>query len=581
MNTLTPPLPLPGQGAPAALWPLLQPLLRPFLQPPARLLAHRLARLPGLMLLLALCLCLFLPGGAGAQTVPVALNLPTSVSADVLPGATTLDLPFAVSGADSLQFDLIVPVDGASLALLDPSGAEVLASGDPRLAFHPGSAQTPPLPGGVFVAATLAAPADGTWTLRLRFPAASGPTAVLGTIMARSRYQAGIAIERTTLLVGEDVSIGMVVLDNGRPITGLAPTISVGAAAAVPASDDGHAPDGLADDGVYSIDHTFTAPGLVDIKASVSIPTANGPVLRLASAQVRAVAPLLSASAVRLDTLRGVDDCVSALRVGVDFSVLAPATYATLVRLSAPNGRSIDVRKSMAMGAAGATVEASFSAADIRSRLASDGPYTVSRIDTLQLGGDELLLAFRRLDAGSFDVALAALCTPPILLEASLVFTPLLSDGYIASFDLSFPVTINTAGFYQISFKLVGASGADIELVNASRALTKGVNQVHVNVASPRFLLVDGPYRAISLLVLQGATSARLSNLGASAAYSRWQFLPVRAGDLDGDGAVGQADVDTLAGFRGVRALVPGDRRDLNRDGVIDLRDARLLQSLR
>jgi hypothetical protein len=559
MNSLPPPLPPSGPGAPGAVKLVL-------------------------LLVVLLTLCLALLGSAFGQTVPVALNLPATISADVRPGATTLDLPFSISGADSLQFDLIVPVDGATLALLDPAGAEVLAAGDPRLAFHPGSAQQPPLPGGVFVSPTLADPADGTWTLRLRFPPAGVPTVALGTIVARSRYQAGIAIERNTLLVGEDVSIGMLVLDDGKPITGLAPTISVGIGAGatpLPASDDGRAADGLADDGVYSIDYTFAAPGLYDINASVAIPGAKGPVLRQASAQVRAVAPLLAASAVRLDTLRGNDNCVSALRVSVDFNVLQAGSYATLVRLSAPNGRGIDLRKATAMGGAGATVVASFSAADIRAKLASDGPYTVSRIDTLRLGGDELTLAFRKLDAGRFDSDLAALCTPPILLEAGLLATPVLRDGYIDSLDLAFPLTVATAGFYQISFKLIGADGQDIELVNASRALAKGPNQVRVNVASPRFLLVDGPYRAISLLVLQGATSARLADLGGTPAYSRWQFHPARAGDLDGDGAAGPADAAILAGFRGVRALAPGDRRDLNRDGLIDLRDARALQSLR
>ena len=151
MNSLPPPLPPSPPRAPAPGQPLPPPVV-----PPTP--------------------CLALLSSAFGQTVPVALNLPATVSADVLPGATTLDLPFSISGADSLQFDLIVPVDGATLALLDPAGAEVLAAGDPRLAFHPGSAQQPPLPGGVFVSPTLADPADGTWTLRLRFPPAGVAT---------------------------------------------------------------------------------------------------------------------------------------------------------------------------------------------------------------------------------------------------------------------------------------------------------------------------------------------------------------------------------------------------------------------
>lgn len=101
-----------------------------------------------------LVLVLALPR-AGAQTVPVALNLPSTVSANIVAGATSLDVPFTASGADSLSFDRIVPVDGAVLSLVDPAGQVVLAAGDPRLAFNPASTRTPALPRGLFQSALL------------------------------------------------------------------------------------------------------------------------------------------------------------------------------------------------------------------------------------------------------------------------------------------------------------------------------------------------------------------------------------------------------------------------------------------
>jgi hypothetical protein len=521
---------------------------------------------------------------AQAQTVPVTLNMPATISANVTPGAVALDVPFAVTGADSLKFDVIVPVNGATLSLIDPAGSVVYVPGDPRVAFHPGSARTPALPGGVFVGSELPNPAEGTWTLRLQFPPASTATVVLGTVFAKSRYQVGIAIERNTLLVGEDVSVGMVVLDDGKPITGLAPTIRIGAGApgtAVAAVDDGRAPDGLANDGVYSVDYTFSGAGQYQIAGSVDIPTANGPIRRSATAQVTAVAPQLSATGNTFNVVRGNNNCIAELQVNVAFNVLKAARYATLIRLAAPNGKHIDIRKSASRSVGAATVEARFSATAIKAQLASDGPYTVSRIETLEAGSEQILLAYRKLDAGVFDGSLATLCGSAIELQPALTTTPVVADGYINALRLSFPVTVAMAGFYQISFKLIGADNQDVSLVNASRALQAGLNTVDVDVPAERFQKADGPYQAISLLVVQGGASARLDALGSTDAYTRWQFTATRRGDLDADGLVGPADAALLAQFRNQPALTPGDRRDLNRDGVIDLRDSRIQQTLR
>lgn len=532
-------------------------------------------------LLMLSTLVLALPRAA-AQTVPVALNLPSTVSANIVAGATTLDVPFAVSGADSLSFDLIVPVDGAVLSLLDPAGQVVLAPGDPRLTFNSGNTRMPALPGGVFQSALLAAPADGTWILRLAFPAAPGPTVALGTILARSRYQAGIAIERNTVLVGEDVSVGMVVLDNGVPISGLNPTIAIGSGApGVPqaAADNGHGADGLANDGVYSVDHTFGAAGLYDIVGNVQIPTPNGPVQRSAASQVRVVAPLLSARAIRLETVTGTASCVAALRVTVDVDVLKAARYSTLVRLAGAGGASIDARSARNMTLGAGSMVATFSAADIKAKLSAGGPFAVTLIDALEVG-NELVLAYRKRNAGVFNVALNSLCAEAIELTPQLTVTPVLQDGYIASFNASFPVKVRSAGFYQISYKVIGANG-EIALMNASRSLAAGVNTVALNWASDAFRAVDGPYRAISLLVVGGGSSARLSEIGASSAYERWQFVPKKAGDLDNDGAVGPTDIALINQYRGLKALVPGDRRDINRDGLIDIRDSRAAQGLR
>lgn len=519
--------------------------------------------------------------GAAAQTVPVAVNLPATVSGAVVPGATSLDIPFAVAGADGLRIELIAPVDGATLTLIDPAGNVAVAPGDPRVTFRPGSLNTPALPGGIFEVAELPEPVDGTWTIRLAFPAAPTKTVALGTIYARSRYEVGVAVERDTLLVGEDVSLGLLVLEDGQPITGLSPTIALNGGAPLAALDDGQGADGKADDGVYSVDHTFTAAGEYTVTGNVAFPTPKGTIQRTASARVKVVSPRLDNATIGLTTLRGTNNCVASLKVDFGFNVRKAARYSTLVRLTAPNGRSIDMRKAADYGTGPGAVAAEYKAADIRNKLGVDGPYAVALIDALELGTDEITLAYRKRDAGTFNASLAQLCAGAIEVQPQLTTTPILRDGYIDRFRLGFPITVANGGFYQISFKVVGPNGEDIELVNASRTLAAGANNVEVELASDRFQVVDGPYRAISLVVLQGSNSTRLTTIGSTDAYSRWQFYPKKAGDLDGDGVVGAADAALLTAERGAAVYTPGDRRDINRDGTIDIRDVRALQQLR
>jgi len=529
-------------------------------------------------------LCSALAAGTSfAQGIPIPVNQPQVLTGDITPGMTNLDIPFAVSGADGLSMEVIAPVNGVTLSLVGPGGHVVVPVGDPRVHFTPGSALPNSLPGGVFMVDEVAAPADGNWIIRLAFPGAPQKTVAMATITARSRYQVGIVIERTTLLVGEDVSIGIIVLDNGTPITGLSPTLSIGLGAPTTpfaARDDGAGLDGLANDGVYSIAYTFGSAGTYQIQGDVVIPTATGNVVRQATLAVAAIPPALDVTTVVLNKVLGSGGCVTALQVGLTENVQRAGNYVTRVQLGA-NGKTLDARKSqpLALGTAQTTLQ--FTAADLKQKLAASGTFNVNLIETLEVTSQEFLLAYRRRDAGSFELTPTELCTASIGVEEQLTVTPVLKAGFIDSLNLAFPVTVRTAGSYQISLKMVGPGGEDIRLINASRALAAGRNIVTANVSSPNFRSVDGPYRAISLLVFGGGSSARLSTLGATPAYLRWQFYPAITGDLTNDGAVDAADEALLTSFRGQKSLVPGDRRDFNKDGVIDIRDIRELQKHR
>lgn len=518
-----------------------------------------------------------------AQGVPIPVNQPQIMTGDIVPGMTSLDIPFSVSGADGLSMEVIAPVDGVTLSLVGPGGSVEVPVGDPRVHFTPGSTLPNPLPGGVFVVDEVAAPADGNWIIRLTFPTAPQKTVAMATVTVRSRYQVGIVIERTKLLVGEDVSVGVIVLDNGKPITGLSPTLSIGLGipmTPLAARDDGAGPDGLANDGVYSVAYTFGSAGTYQVEGNVVIPTAKGNVVRKATLAVEAVPPSLDVAGIAFNKVQGSGGCVAALQIILTENVLRAGNYVTRVQLGA-NGKTLDGRKSQALPVGTALTVIQFTAADLKQKLAGNGTFNVNLIETLEVTPQEFLLAYRRRDAGSFELTPGELCSAPIEVEEQLTVAPVLKSGFIDSLNLAFPVTVRTAGSYQISLKMVGPSGEDISLVNASRALAAGRNIVTANVSSPSFRSVDGPYRAISLLVFGGGSSARVSALGTTANYSRWQFYPSITGDLTNDGVVDAADESVLTSFRGQKSLVPGDRRDLNKDGVIDIRDIRELQKRR
>ena len=118
----------------------------------------------------------------GAQ-LPIPMNTPATVTGQIVAGMTRLELPFNLSGASSLALDVIVPVDGASLQLLSPSGVAA-ASGGAGVAFYPGSALPTAAPGGVFEVSAITAPADGTWILVLSFPPAPARTVAIATVRA-------------------------------------------------------------------------------------------------------------------------------------------------------------------------------------------------------------------------------------------------------------------------------------------------------------------------------------------------------------------------------------------------------------
>lgn len=524
----------------------------------------------------------YAPSVHSEAVVPV--NLPKTFSADIESGMTHIDMPFEISGTTGFSLQAIVPVEGAVFNLKSPSGSVVFQLGDSRVQFTSGTEVEPvqPPPGGVFTTDEILSPQAGQWTITLDFPSAPENTVCMATLFLRSDFQMGIAIERESYLKGEDAPIGLLVLDKGLPVLGATVKISIsqiGSAEegeAQTALDDGQNADGLANDGLYSIDYTFAAPGTYLISGKVDIQTQSGIVSREVAKTVEVLESTYAIGNVSMQNVVGPNGCISAVRTTINGSVAIEGEFLFSAVLAASNGNTIETRSLQTLTAGPSTITLDFEGEDIKSNLALDGPYALSSLQVLRLVEGTPALAYRDESLGNTtDIALANLCTSPIVLESSLNTVYSVKNGFIDGLTFAFPITVNTAGYYQVSFKIIGNQGEDIDLKAVSTYLSPGRNEVNFNLPAAKFLSADGPYSVISLLVIGGGNSANLAEVGKTDAYKRWQFYPRFKGDLDNDGDVDAADRNILGVEKGKQRLNPGDRRDINGDGIIDLRDMR------
>jgi len=539
----------------------------------------------GMVKLLLLCLSILsLP--ANAQTATASLNVPQVLSANVTPGMTQADIQVPINGTESLQFQVIAPVNGVTLTVINPANQTVFAPNDPNVDFLPGSELQPtPAPGGQFTTPVVPSPANGTWIIRLQFPAAPEKTVILATVFIESRYQVGFVLDGQQHNKGEQIAIGLLAVDNGTPISNLTPTITVvapnGQTQSLSGLDNGDLAnlDGLANDGIYSSGYVLDQVGQYQLNGAVTIPTSNGSALRTATAFIDVTEPPVSLETVEFIKNTGAGGCLEGVDVVLNLSVLQDRYFVGVAKLNASNGSTVEESRGAQLAIGNQSITIPFTAKQIQS-LNVDGPYSVD-VDVLDYSGEGALIALSQPEAANLtNVSLGDLCRSPIEVKQPLTITPILKDGFIGSLTYSFEVNVTQSSTYQFSFKLIGAGSEDIGVVSFSQFLTAGNNTVQTSVAANKFLKADGPYKAISLLVVGGQSSAQLADFGSSENFKRWQFYPRIKGDLDDDRDVDVADRNLLLSFRGLKSLSPGDQRDLNKDGSIDVKDGRVITNL-
>jgi len=536
------------------------------------------------------CLIL-LACGAGnlwGQTVPVQLNQPVIASTPVKPGMTHLELPFQVSASSNIRMQVIAPVSGAQFTLLDPDGTVYFQPGDVSVSFLDGASLMPPLPGGVFQTPDIPQPESGVWKVVLDFPAATEKTVVLATLFYQSDIQTGLILQQSIYRLGDKAQLGMLVLNDGTPVTGLDTQLIIslpdGGSDTLSPQDNGNLDnfDGLADDGLYSSAYTFQKIGRYHLEGRVNVPTPNGYVVRTAVANVDVTTPYVQNMATTASIVSGPGGCVAGINIHVTGDVLQSATYSISARLGVEGGKSVEGRMTQELSKNDVLdMDILIPSSDILTIDAQGKDYRVEQVDLISLQSQGYNLEYRELDIATFpNGSLNNLCLPPISITNSLTVTESLTQGKIGALNFSFPVTVAQAGHYTASFKITDGNGADVKLVTMSPYLQAGTNTISASLSYRDAQKSDGPFHIESVLIYGAGQSAQSSVVGASRPISRWQFAPYINGDLDGDGDVDGGDRTLLIQFRNQAALQPGDRRDLTGDGVIDLRDVRYIMSL-
>lgn len=464
-----------------------------------------------------------------SQSIPVLFSGSDTQIVTVTPEQTSAEIAFQVDHWDGAMFRAIVPVSGTTLSVIDATGATVLTSADARVSYFAGADLTPPLPGGQFFTETIPAPNNGKWILRFNFPSTPDKTVILATILHKSQYEANIALAGTEFLTGETAVLGLLVTNNGTPIIGLSPTIAItpqsgGAGVTLMGKDDGVNGDGKANDGLYSVVNTFTAPGMYDVVGTATFSTPTGNVTREARTTVDVRDPAVTVASAVVEPSLATSGCVDTLNVRMVLSTSLPGTYLVSTNLVGDNGESLSKGDMFDLGADEQTVTLSFPLDSIREEIGTAHSYTVDWARGFQSTTQGIARVFEKSPVGSYTAG--NLCVDPIVLTPNLTVAPSYQGSLISALTFRFQITASTSGTYEISLKITGENDELIDSVSLTEALNAGTNTVTFTIPGEKFSKVDGPYHVGAVLVVgDNGASKTLFELGQTDAYLHTQFV--------------------------------------------------------
>lgn len=539
---------------------------------------------------------LFPVGMASADSLPEASRLgimtgmPQYIAAPVVPGQTQAILEFPIGATERFSVEVIAPVASPSLSVSGPLGP-VPAD----ISYSSGDKLDPPLPGGMFHIREIIKPENGVWRLTVSFPTAVEKTVIQANVNLVTPYRTGFTLLQDTYLLGEAISAGMIVLNNGAPVLDAQARIDVisptGVQKSLALKDNGdHANlDGQAKDGIYSQRLVFDEPGQWMLTGTVQADTPQGEIERVAYAFVNVEPPAIRLENLTSTLVTSETGCVSGLNLHFDTTVLQPGKFTARAALQASNQSVITrfIRRE-----AEVTGPFSFDLLITSEELMSailegaEGAYAIALADLLTEteSGDRLDARYR--DAGlTPPIELSALCLPMITFGLQPVFKPYISNNFIYYLDYSLPIFVGESGNYHISHRVVDRNGVQVATFSDGMFMEKGPAVIEGRFSNTQLMKYDGPLTLRSVAIFKGGTgesSFLATSLPGDYTFERWQVGEggYAKTDLNGDGVSNETDRLIIFNARGQKALSPGDRRDLNKDGKIDGADVIAWQNL-
>jgi hypothetical protein len=305
--------------------------------------------------------------------------------------------------------------------------------------------------------------------------------------------------------------------------------------------------------------------------------------VRTVTGQVEIIEPRMAVLDIEGEVLTGLNNCVEALNVKVYAESYEDNRYLVSAWLGEGNGDSWENNTYRPVSSGTFEFIVPFSAERLREKL-GNGPFIIQRLNIISDGelteGSEQ--EFDTYDLDLFpNITAADFCYPPIHLMPGLEVTEQLEGGSIAALNFTMTLKVAVEGSYKLTFKATDAAGLIVQEYFLQPYLYPGDNEIAFSLPADQLQGSDGPFEVRDLLAEGGYETLQASRVGETEAFSRWQFVATRDGDLDNDGDVDAADRAILIEHRNQPALVPGDRRDVTGDGMINGADIRYLLQLR
>ncbi|MEI5638826.1 MULTISPECIES: choice-of-anchor X domain-containing protein [unclassified Pseudoalteromonas] len=464
--------------------------------------------------------------------MPIGMANSKTYSLAIESGMTQITIPFDVDQTDSVQIELIIPVDEATFQVLDPNGIEIIAFNDPRIKFEPGEQQTPPVPGTYALLPELQEPMPGQWQINVEFPEVDYKTLAIAQLHKKSPIGLGMAIPRTHYVFGDPMIAASLLVNNGEPITDaevdFVITAPNGTRQFLTARDDGIDGDPKANDGIYSVLYEFPLTGEYLIESSARLQHNGALVKRTVSKRVKVLPARVNLTAQKLTAVETENGCVSHVEQEIELYINVAGGYAINTRLTdGSNTLNKSTRFSLPQGEWETVIK--YTKEELKESFGDEPTLETlpsSFVSTTEMGVGPAapMLAFDN----SLDLSQLQFCRDPIEVGEKLISRAnYSSDGsYIESLSFAFSVYADNPGNYSGSFNISAADRTRLELISFDKAMNKGENLLEFTVPGTVFQQADGPYELNSLLIYTRGHSKRKLQLGTTESYQKENFIP-------------------------------------------------------